>query len=160
MPLLEVSSGVVVVLMGLRLVLARWRSMKAEDTAAEDTAHDHGFGPHTHAPGAHTHTSVSRSGILAMGVSGGLIPCPEALGLMLLAIGLNRAGLGLALVVAFSLGLAAVLIVLGMLLVRSKGLIERVGKIDVRWQLWFSLGSACIVTLLGVGLVLKDVLLQ
>ena len=157
-PLLEVGSGVLVVLMGLRLVLARWRAMKSE---AEDAPHDHGFGAHTHALNTddHTHTSVSRGGILAMGVSGGLIPCPEALGLMLIAIGLNRAALGLGLVVAFSLGLAVVLIVLGMLLVRSKSLIERAGKFDGRWQRrlqrWLALGSACVVTLLGVGLMLK-----
>ena len=40
-----------------------------------------------------------------MGVSGGLVPCPEALGVMLIAIDLGRIGLGLALIVAFSFGL-------------------------------------------------------
>jgi ABC-type nickel/cobalt efflux system permease component RcnA len=95
-----------------------------------------------------------------MGVSGGLVPCPEALGIMLVAIGLNRAGLGLVLVIAFSLGLAAVLIALGIVLVRSKGLIERAGGLDARWQRWLPLASAVVVTALGIGLVVKGVLMQ
>jgi ABC-type nickel/cobalt efflux system permease component RcnA len=42
--------------------------------------------------------------LLALGISGGLVPCPEALGVMLIAIGLNRILLGLGMVVAFSFG--------------------------------------------------------
>jgi hypothetical protein len=43
-----------------------------------------------------------------------LAPCPEALGIMVIAIGLNRTLLGLGLIVSFSFGLAAVLIVISM----------------------------------------------
>jgi ABC-type nickel/cobalt efflux system permease component RcnA len=39
-----------------------------------------------------------------------LTPCPEAIGILLIAIGINRIVLGLGLIAAFSLGLAAVLI--------------------------------------------------
>nr|MDP9470633.1 hypothetical protein [Chloroflexota bacterium] len=91
---------------------------------------------------------------VAMGVSGGLVPCPEALGIMIIAIGLNRVLLGLALIVAFSVGLAAVLIVIGVLLVRSRELVERFGSLGGRLSIALPLGSAVIVTVLGVGITL------
>ena len=53
------------------------------------------------------------AGLLALGISGGLYPCPSAPVLMLGAISLNRIGFGLLLIVAFSLGLAGVLTLLG-----------------------------------------------
>ena len=51
---------------------------------------------------------AGRGSLLSLGISGGLVPCPEALGVMLIAVGLNRILLGLGMVVAFSLGLAVV----------------------------------------------------
>ena len=95
---------------------------------------------------------------MAMGVSGGLVPCPEALGVMLIAIGLGRIGLGLALIVAFSFGLAAVLIAIGILLVRCKSRLDRLGKPGSPWQRLLPLVSAAVVTLLGVGIVVNGLL--
>ncbi len=89
-----------------------------------------------------------------MGVSGGLVPCPEARGIMVIADGLNRILLGLGLIVSFSFGLAAVLIAIGILLVRSRSLVERVGGLGSRWSGGLPLGSAVIVTALGVGMTL------
>ena len=86
------------------------------------------------------------------------MPCPEALGVMLVAIGLNRIALGLGLIVAFSLGLAAVLIAIGILLVRFRGVSDRLGKPKSTWRRWLPLVSAIIVTMLGVGIVLKGLM--
>ncbi|MGW2822680.1 hypothetical protein ACWC24_16970 [Streptomyces sp. NPDC001443] len=61
----------------------------------------------------------SFKGIAALGVAGGIMPCPEALSVLLLAIGLNRTALGLTMIVAFSAGLAGVLVALGLLLVTA-----------------------------------------
>jgi nickel/cobalt transporter (NicO) family protein len=91
-------------------------------------------------------------------VSGGLTPCPEAIGILLVAIGLNRIGLGLGLLVAFSLGLAAVLSLIGLLLVRARGLVDRAGAIGRRGQGLLPLGSAVVVTLLGVGICVQGAL--
>jgi ABC-type nickel/cobalt efflux system permease component RcnA len=96
--------------------------------------------------------------LLALGISGGLVPCPEALGIMLIAIGLNRILLGLGLVVAFSFGLAGVLMIIGILLVRAKSLFDRFGDQEGRWQALLPLVSAMIVTLLGIGLVVKGLM--
>jgi nickel/cobalt transporter (NicO) family protein len=153
-PVLEIGSGLLVLGMGVQLVLARWRALRTGDA----NAHDHGFGAHTHDSGNPDHAHLSRSGLLAMGVSGGLVPCPEALGIMLVAIGLNRIALGLGLIVAFSAGLAIVLILIGVVLVRSKSLADRLGGVNARWQRGLPLVAAVMVTLLGAGIVIKGVL--
>ena len=63
--------------------------------------------------------------LLALGVSGGLLPCPSALVVLLSAIALHRVAFGLLLIVAFSLGLASVLVGIGLLLVYARGLLQR-----------------------------------
>lgn len=63
--------------------------------------------------------------LLALGISGGLLPCPSALILMLSAIALRQVGLGLALIVAFSIGLAGVLTGIGLVMVYAGRLLER-----------------------------------
>ena len=146
-PGLEVCAGLLVVALGMRLVRERWR-------LREGGHHHHHDHDHQHLP-----TKVVKpSDLLAMGVSGGLVPCPEALGVMLIAIGLGRIALGLGLIVAFSFGLAAVLIVIGILLVRFRGVLERLGKKQSSWRWWLPLVSAVIVTILGVGIVLKGLM--
>jgi nickel/cobalt transporter (NicO) family protein len=144
-PALEVVSGLLVIYLGLRLLWARWQTYRQEDHH-----HDH-----------HHHDipeKVEMRDLLALGISGGLVPCPEALGVMLIAVGLNRILLGLEMVVAFSFGLAIVLIVIGILLVRSKSLLDRLGHASGRWQTLLPVASAAIVTLLGLGILMKGLL--
>ncbi|HEY7030939.1 MAG TPA: hypothetical protein VH482_06420 [Thermomicrobiales bacterium] len=57
---------------------------------------------------------VERRGLIALGVSGGLAPCPDALAILLLAIGINQAGFGMVAILSFSLGLAGVLVAFGL----------------------------------------------
>jgi len=141
-PILEILSGLLVVFMGVRLVWQRWNTFRngghPTHEHTHDHSHDHG---HTHDHGnGHMHThlppaeGIKLGNLVAMGVSGGLVPCPEALGIMVIAIGLNRILLGLGLILSFSFGLAAVLIVIGILLVRSRALLERFGSIGSRAQ--------------------------
>lgn len=134
-PAMEVLSGVLVISLGAKLIWQRWRAVRGRQDPDQEHTHDHG---HTHIHGyghdhgdgrVHPHLppaeGVRLGSLVAMGVSGGIVPCPEALGIMIMAIGLNRAVLGLGLIVSFSVGLAAVLIALGILLVRSRSLVER-----------------------------------
>lgn len=90
-----------------------------------DNAHAHGALMHSHDGGAeHSHlppgadgTPVTWRNLLALGVAGGLLPCPSALVVMLAAIAAGRVAYGLVLVVAFSVGLAATLTAVGLLFV-------------------------------------------
>ena len=155
-PALEIASGLLVLFLGVRLLVGRWRAMRAAPPQSESVDSHH----HHHHDHDHHHPlpeQVKLSELLTLGISGGLVPCPEALGIMLIAVGLNRILLGLGMIVAFSLGLAAILIVIGVLLVRSKVLLDRLGQVGGRWQTVLPLVSAVIVTLLGLGIVVKGV---
>jgi ABC-type nickel/cobalt efflux system permease component RcnA len=121
--------------------------------------HSHGpFGkPHTHAP---SEGRVTMGGLLALGITGGIIPCPTALVVLLAAIAYHRVALGLAWILAFSLGLAAVLTGLGLLVVYGKGLVARFD----RSRLSFGSGmlarlpmaSALVVAILGFLIALQS----
>ena len=121
-----------------------------------DHHHDHGH-PHDHSHEDHSHTppeSITWRSLLALGVSGGLLPCPSALVVLLGAIALNRIGFGLILVLAFSLGLAGTLTAIGMLFIYAGKLFERfparskiIGILPVF--------SALFISLIGLGIMVK-----
>ncbi len=96
-----------------------------------DHDHDHSHPhphPHVHSHGGHQHShmvegKITLGSLIALGISGGLVPCPSALILMLSAIAFGRPGLGLLLLVGFSTGLAAVLMAIGFLVIYAKHLL-------------------------------------
>jgi ABC-type nickel/cobalt efflux system permease component RcnA len=92
-------------------------------------AHDHHHGhDHNHDHSDHEHTppeTITWRNLLALGISGGLLPCPSALVVLLGAIALNKIGFGLILVLAFSLGLAGALTAIGMLFIYAGKLFQR-----------------------------------
>lgn len=119
-------------------------------------SHDHGFGAHSHLP---VDTAATWRSLLALGVSGGLVPCPAALVLMLSAIAVGQIQLGLLLVVAFSLGLAVVLMGLGLLLVNAKRIFSRVPA-QLPWLSTAHLKalpvlSAGVILLVGISVMLR-----
>jgi ABC-type nickel/cobalt efflux system permease component RcnA len=71
------------------------------------------------------HTGVSLRSLLALGVSGGLLPCPSALIVLLSAIAFHRVAFGVVLIVAFSAGLATTLTGIGTLVVYGSRLLGR-----------------------------------
>ena len=87
--------------------------------------HSHGGREHSHLPPGAEGGRVTWRSLLALGISGGLLPCPSALVVLLSAISLHRVGYGLALVVAFSLGLAATLTGIGLVFVFLGRFIKR-----------------------------------
>ena len=94
-----------------------------------------------------------------MGVSAGLIPCPSALVVLLGAIAQAQVVLGLALILAFSLGLAATLTVLGLAAVWTSGRVSRLqaggaGALAVRV---LPVASAVVIVALGTALTLNAV---
>jgi nickel/cobalt transporter (NicO) family protein len=95
-PWIDLVAGFMVVGIGLAVLRSR---------AAHAVAHRHGHEHHHHHGHDHEH-DISRRSLLAVGVSGGLLPCPSALVVLLAAISLHRLLFGLVLIVAFSLGLA------------------------------------------------------
>ncbi len=87
--------------------------------------------------------------LLALGIAGGLLPCPSALVLMLGAISLNRIGFGLVLILAFSLGLAGVLTLIGIVLVHSRRFLRYVPE-GGRIARYAPVASALFITAAGL----------
>lgn len=89
--------------------------------------------------------------LIALGISGGLVPCPDAIAILLVAITINRIAFGLSLIVSFSLGLAIVLISIGIIMVESKQIFAR-----LRWfnkaSFVVPVISALVVLVLGAAL--------
>lgn len=92
---------------------------------------------------------ISWSGLVALGASGGLVPCESALVLLLTAIALRRVGLGLVLLISFSLGLALVLMAIGVLVIYAKNLLPS-GSGGNPFFRWMPVASAAVVMLLGI----------
>ncbi len=88
-----------------------------EHAPEREHTHSHGFGrAHSHGPG----DGYSRSGLIGMGIAGGLVPSPSALIVLLASIGLGRTVFGVALVFAYGIGMAGTLTAVGLLLVRLR----------------------------------------
>lgn len=87
--------------------------------------HSHGGRVHAHLPPGTDGSRVTWRSLLALGISGGILPCPSALVVLLSAISLHRTGYGLLLVLAFSAGLACVLTAVGLLFLYAAKLFER-----------------------------------
>src|SRR3989442_981514 len=103
---------------------------------ADDHAHDsslvhsHGGRAHSHLPPGADGSRVSWRSLLALGISGGILPCPSALVVLLAAISRQRVGYGLLLVIAFSLGLAGMLTAVGIAFIYAVRLIKPSGRFD------------------------------
>ena len=97
--------------------------------------------------------------LLALGISGGIIPCPSALVVLLASIRLARVDLGLLLILAFSLGLAVVLTGIGLLTVWGKGLVGRV-KFNKGILSRLPMASALAVSCLGIFLAINSLSLK
>src|SRR5262249_12819033 len=130
-PWISVVSGLLVVVVGASLVTSRLAAAHGHQHHHHDHSHDHAhhhshdhshdhWHDHHHHGHGHSHSHlppadapITLRSLLALGVSGGLLPCPSALVVMLGAIALHRIAFGLALIVAFSVGLAGVLTGIG-----------------------------------------------
>ena len=137
-PWLNLASGLLVVSIGVSVFGSRWRHARA---------HEHGHGHHHHHHGVDD-TPGFRS-LFAVGVSGGLLPCPSALVVLLAAISLHRVAFGLLLIVAFSLGLALSITGVGLVAVLAKRVFAR-AKFDGRLLRALPALSAAVILIAGV----------
>lgn len=137
-PWLTVASGLLVVVVGASVLAARVRvrNMHGNHHDGHDHNHDHDHG---------------RGGLVGVGVAAGLLPCPSALVVLLGAIALHRVGFGLALIVAFSLGLAATITAIGLLAVLARRAFARL-SLDGPVLHALPAVSALLILAVGVGI--------
>ena len=143
-PWIGVLSGLLVVGIGASLVRSRLAAAVGEH-AGHHHHHDHG---HSHLPP----DALGWRSLLALGVSGGLLPCPSALVVMLAAISLGRIGFGLVLIVAFSAGLAGVLGAIGLVFVYARSWFARL-PVDGRFARYVPVASALVISAAGLLIV-------
>lgn len=175
-PWLSMASGVLVVTIGAIMIKDRLQTFLQgrehhHHHDHDQHGHDHGHAdhehPHSHAHGGHHHhhlppvaddanplQAMTWRNLLALGISGGLLPCPSALVLMLGAISLQRVGFGLALIVMFSLGLASVLTAIGVVLVYAGKFFQRIPESGPLFR-FVPVASALFITVVGVGITVQ-----
>ena len=175
-PWLGALSGLTIAGLGLYMLRRRYRHsghhhhhQHDQHEHSHEHAHEHGHrGGHVHEhPHEHLHAhghehphgeegagegSVSYRQLVALGVTGGIVPCPAALVVLLSAVSLHRIGFGLFLIVAFSLGLAAVLISIGLATVYARRLLARLPTDGPLIHRWLPLTSAAVITCLGAAI--------
>jgi nickel/cobalt exporter len=166
---LGVVSGLTIVAVGLWIAYKRLRAPShphQHDHHAHGHSHDHSHHHnhshdhkhdagthHHHAPAGHSHmpNELSWAGLVALGASGGLVPCESALVLLLGAIAIRKVGLGLVLLVSFSAGLAMVLMAIGAIVLYARNLLpERKRSNSYSFFRYVPVASAVIVTIVGV----------
>ncbi len=157
-PWLNLVSALLVV--GVGLVVLRWRLRDWRRPThhpphghhhgqEDDHGHDHHHGPdHEHGHGHHHHPhEPGLRGLVGMGISAGIIPCPTALVVLLAAISLHRVGYGLVLIVAFSVGLAAAITAIGLLALIAKRRFSRMTLDGPAVRVLSNLSAALVLTL-------------
>ena len=137
-PWLNLVAALLVVGVGVGVVRSRLAHARAHARGHHHHHHDHGYG-------------LSGRSLLGVGISGGIVPCPTALVVLLGAISLHRVGFGLVLIVAFSLGLAASIAGIGLVAVAARGALSRVG-FGFEGHLVRALPAVSAVLVLALGL--------
>jgi nickel/cobalt exporter len=148
-PWLNLASGLLIVGVGVGVLRARVKRARHD--------HHHAHGDHAHHDHHHAPASITPRGIVAMGASAGLIPCPSALVVLLGAVAQHQIALGLLLIVAFSAGLAATLVALGIAVVSASSLTKRLGGSGQRLATIASAGSAVAIVAVGLALTARAV---
>jgi len=138
--------------------------VKDDRTHSHHDDHDHLEGgdhadilltPRIGTTGTPTASGVSLKSLFVLGITGGIVPCPAALVVLLGALALHRVAFGLFLIVAFSVGLAAVLIGFGLAMVYAQRFMTRFGAEGPMIEHWLPLASSAVITVVGLALTLS-----
>jgi ABC-type nickel/cobalt efflux system permease component RcnA len=150
-PWLGFASGCLIFVIGYWL-LARRALGHAHDRGHAHEGEHHHHHHHSHAPP----TDVTSGSLLSLGISGGMVPCPSALVVLLAAVAMHRIAFGLALILAFSVGLAAVLILIGILAVTAGRMIRPAR--EGRWIEVLPVVSAGVIMVIGAVLAVTSLI--
>ena len=134
-------SGIAVALVGARSLNAAI----AHVWSTHDHTHDLGIGPGDS-------RSLNLWSAVVAASSGGIAPCPAAIVVLLTALRLHRIGEGLLLIVVFSLGLATVLTVLGIAVVKGAAWLSRRKHVD-RFARYAPVLTGAVICTLGASMV-------
>jgi nickel/cobalt exporter len=171
-PWLGSISGVTVAGLGVFMLLKHWSGETGDHSHVSGENHSHWFLsmfkttkvkpgtlPSTReisSPSANCNergkTDVSLRELCLLGITGGIVPCPAALVVLLSAFSLHRIGFGLFLITAFSIGLAVVLVVVGLTMVYGKRFIASRLRTERAFVRFLPILSSAFMIVLGIGI--------
>jgi ABC-type nickel/cobalt efflux system permease component RcnA len=159
-PWLGVFSGLTIAGLGGYMFLRRWSGLDLDHSHTSGRVHSHWFASSNKSAAvepapAERGKPVSLTQLFTLGITGGVIPCPAALVVLLSAFALHRIVLGFFLIIAFSLGLAGVLIGFGMLTVYARRFMARLQVDSSMTTRWLPVASAAFMTVLGAAIALR-----
>ena len=147
---LGIASGVLVAAVGVAMLVAVLRRRASVHDHHHGHSHDH---DHHGDSLSHASRRARRLSLVGMGIAGGLVPSPSALIVLLGAVGLGRTAFGVLLVVAYGVGMAAMLTAAGLVLVRVRDRwASRPRRALARLTALAPTGTAALVLCVGLGL--------
>lgn len=170
-PWLGAISGLSVVGLGIFIFLRHLTGESGEHSHVSGEKHSHWFlamfkqgrspqqanGPAVSDSTKAVDRALSLRQLCMLGITGGIVPCPAALVVLLSAFSLHRIGFGLFLITAFSFGLAAVLVTVGLTMVYAKRVVSsrmRAGNAALRY---LPLLSSAFMVLVGAGITISAI---
>src|ERR1700722_15603451 len=167
-PWLGMISGITIAVLAAYLMIRAWTGENGDHRHEPGRAHSHwltSFGRSRSPKGDDAQSLMKRGGLfgqaaekvsltqlLTLGITGGIVPCPAALVVLLGAFSLHRVGFGVFLIVAFSFGLAAVLITIGLLMVYARNFLAGWKSDGSMARRWLQVASAGFMLILGLGI--------
>ncbi len=151
-PYLGTASGLLIMGLGTWLLVNYLKGRGPGHSHSHAEEHHHGHS-HSHA----TPNKVTLGNLLTLGISGGIVPCTGALVILLLAVALHRIAFGLLLLATFSVGLASVLIAIGVLIVKARPLVERFSGAG-RWIQRLPIASAVVIIAVGCAITFRTLI--
>lgn len=154
-PWLGALSGITIAGLGCYMLLRRLSGTATDHSHAPGAAHSHWMfwkrSPETKIESnPNPAQAVGLTQLLTLGITGGIIPCPAALIVLLSAFALHRIGMGFFLIVAFSVGLATVLIGFGMSMVYARRIMTHIQIDGPLTRRWLPVASSAFITVLGL----------
>ena len=132
------------------------RRLHSEVARGAHHHHESDSGP-DHEPLAAAASDTSMASLVSLGIAGGIVPCPSALVLLLSAIALHQTAYGLFLVLGFSVGMASVLVVVGLLVLYTKQWLDQFAA-PARLGQRLSVVSALVIICAGIGLTVVSII--
>jgi nickel/cobalt exporter len=169
-PWLGAISGLSVAGLGIFTFLRHWTGETGEHSHAPGKPHSHWFlsmfkqgvpkqstNMLVAADSKPVEQTLSLTELCMLGITGGIVPCPAALVVLLSAFSLHRIGFGLFLITAFSVGLAAVLVMVGLMMVYTKRLMAARVEAGSAARRYLPLLSSAFMVVLGVGITVSAI---
>ncbi len=152
-PWLSFFSAMLVTGMGIWLFLRSYKnSLLAPYAGKEVLQHSHHH--------LHKHDEINQKSdkkirlwdLFTLGIAGGIIPCPDAIVILLIGVAMNRILYGIIIILAFGLGLAVVLITIGILVISTRSFIQKFTGRDNLILYRLPMVSAIIIIIIGLML--------